>query len=63
VVRPAAVWRQLLGCVVACFGLALLALGGIGGEGWLGLRWVPLLLPLIGAGVAGYLLPSTAAHG
>lgn len=52
--RPAAWWRQLLGCVVACAGLATLALGGIGGDGWLGLRWIPLLLPVLGAAVAGF---------
>ena len=48
----APVWRQLLGISVACFGLALLALGGIGGDGWLGLRWMPLLLPLAGYALA-----------
>jgi hypothetical protein len=53
VAKAAAVWRQLLGCTVACAGLATLALGGVGGDGWLGLRWVPLLLPLVGAGLAG----------
>ena len=52
--RPAAAWRQLLGCAVACAGLATLALGGIGGDGWLGLRWIPLLLPIVGAAVAGF---------
>ena len=52
--RPAAVWLQLLGCTVACAGLAMLAFSGVGGDGWLGLRWVPLLTPLIGAGVAGF---------
>jgi hypothetical protein len=52
--RPAAVWLQLLGCVVACAGLAMLALDGVGGDGWLGLRWIPLLMPLIGAGLAGF---------
>jgi hypothetical protein len=51
---PAAVWLQLLGCVVACAGLAMLALDGIGGDGWLGLRWIPLLTPLVGAGLAGF---------
>ena len=55
---PAAVPRQLLGCAVACLGLAMLALDGVGGHGWLGLRWGPLLLPLAGAGIAG-LLPWT----
>ncbi len=52
--RPAAAWRQLVGCTVACAGLATLALGGIGGGGWLGLRWIPLLLPLVGAAIAGF---------
>lgn len=52
--RPAPAWRQLLGCAVACAGLATLALGGIGGAGWLGLRWIPLLLPLVGAALAGF---------
>ena len=52
--RPAAVWLQLLGCAVACAGLAMLALDGVGGAGWLGLRWIPLLTPLVGAGLAGF---------
>jgi hypothetical protein len=52
--RPASVWLQLLGCTVACAGLAMLALDGIGGNSWLGLRWVPLLLPLFGAGLGGF---------
>ncbi|MDX2437653.1 MAG: acyltransferase [Acidobacteriota bacterium] len=52
--RPATVGLQLFGCGVACFGLAMLALDGIGGSGWLGLRWVPLALPLLGAGLAGF---------
>jgi fucose 4-O-acetylase-like acetyltransferase len=52
--RPAAVWRQLLGGAVACCGLALLALDGVGSaRGWLGLRWLALLLPLAGCAVAG----------
>jgi hypothetical protein len=53
-VKPAPVWLQLLGCAVACLGLSMLALDGVGGAGWLGLRWVPLLLPLVGAGIAGF---------
>jgi len=52
--RPAAVWLQLLGCTIACAGLAMLAFSGVGGDGWLGLRWIPLLTPLIGAGLAGF---------
>lgn len=53
-VRAVPVIMQLVGCSIACAGLALLALGGIGGSGWLGLRWIPLLLPLLGAGIAGF---------
>jgi surface polysaccharide O-acyltransferase-like enzyme len=52
--QPAVVWLQLLGCTVACAGLAMLAFSGVGGDGWLGLRWVPLLTPLVGAGLAGF---------
>jgi len=52
--RPAAVWLQLLGCTVACAGLAMLAFDGVGGGGWFGLRWIPLVTPLIGAGLAGF---------
>ncbi len=52
--RPMPTWLQLAGAVVACSGLAMLALDGIGGDGWLGLRWGPLLLPLAGAGLAGF---------
>jgi hypothetical protein len=50
---PASVWRLLAGCVLACLGLAMLALDGVGGDGWLGLRWAPLSLPVIGSMVAG----------
>jgi surface polysaccharide O-acyltransferase-like enzyme len=52
--RPVAVWLQLFGCGIACLGLAMLAMDGIGGGGWLGLRWIPLALPLLGAGIAGF---------
>jgi len=52
--RPASIGLQLFGCAVACAGLAMLALNCIGGTGWLGLRWVPLSLPLVGAGLAGF---------
>ncbi len=61
---PAPVLLQLIGCAIACLGLSMLALDGIGGNGWLGLRWVPLLTPLIGAGLAGLMpvgfLPTVA---
>ncbi|MDT8437126.1 MAG: acyltransferase family protein [Gemmatimonadota bacterium] len=59
--RPAPVPLQVIGCAVACAGLAMLALDGIGGSGWLGLRWVPLLLPIAGAGLAGFGLLGRAA--
>jgi hypothetical protein len=52
--RPVAAWRQIVGCAAACAGLAYLALDGVGGAGWLGLRWIPLLLPFVGVGVAGF---------
>ncbi len=51
---PVSAWRQILGGTVACAGLAALALDGVGGDGWLGLRWVPLLLPFAGAALAGF---------
>jgi len=51
---PAPLNMQLVGCAVSCLGLAMLALDGIGGSGWLGLRWVPLALPLLGSGMAGF---------
>lgn len=44
----APVWRQLLGISITCLGLAMLAMGGIGSPAWLGLRWIPLILPLAG---------------
>jgi len=53
--RPAAPWRQVVGASLICSGLALLALGGVGGEGWLGLRVGVMLLPFVGAGLAGVL--------
>ena len=52
--RPRAAWLQIVGCLLACLGLAALALDGVGGDGWLGLRWGPLLLPFVGAGLAGF---------
>lgn len=51
--RPPAPWRTILGCLFACAGLAQLTLGGVSGDGPLGLRLVPLLLPWIGAELAG----------
>ncbi len=55
--RPSAsappAWRLVLGAACFIAGLALLALDGIGGEGWLGLRPVVLALPLAGAALIG----------
>jgi hypothetical protein len=51
---PAA-WRQIGGAALVCGGLALLALDGIGADGWLGLRVWVLLLPFAGAALAGVL--------
>lgn len=51
--RPVAPWRQVTGATLACGGLALLALDGVGGEGWLGLRLGVLLLPFAGAALMG----------
>lgn len=49
-----ALWRLLLGCFAACGGLAFLAYGGVGGGGWLGVAWGPLLAVFCGVGVAGF---------
>jgi hypothetical protein len=46
-------WRLVGGAVLICSGLALLALDGVAGEGWLGLRIGVLLLPFAGAVLAG----------
>jgi hypothetical protein len=54
---PVAAWRRIAGAVLVCAGLALLALGGVGGEGWLGLRITALALPFAGAWLGG-LLPN-----
>ena len=52
-VRPG--WLLAGGAVIACAGLALLALGGVAapGAGPLGLRWWVLALPFAGAALAG----------
>ncbi len=46
-------WRQVTGAALVCGGLALLALHGIAGDGWFGLRIWVLLLPFAGAALAG----------
>ena len=47
-----AAWRSIVGAMLVCGGLSLIALNGIGGDGFLGLRWWVLLLPFSGAIVA-----------
>ena len=49
----AAAWRQVVGAGLVCGGLSLLALFGIAGDGWLGLSWWIVLLPFVGAVLAG----------
>jgi fucose 4-O-acetylase-like acetyltransferase len=46
-------WRLVTGAILICDGLAMLALDGVAGNGWLGLRPVVLLLPFAGAVLAG----------
>lgn len=46
-------WRLVTGAILICAGLALLALDGVTGEGWFGLRVAVLLLPFAGAILAG----------
>jgi hypothetical protein len=46
-------WRLVLGASFLIVGLALLALDGIGGSGWLGLRPAVLALPFAGAALIG----------
>ena len=56
---PGSSWQLILGALVACTGLAILALKGIVGEQWLGLRLYVLCLPFLGAVIAGLIpLPS-----
>jgi hypothetical protein len=50
--EPAA-WRSIAGALAVCTGLAILALGGIGAENILGLRWGPLLTVAVGACILG----------
>ncbi len=47
-----AAWRLIVGAMLVCGGLSLIALHGIGGEGFLGLRWWVVLLPFAGAVLA-----------
>lgn len=51
--KVTAAWRLVGGAALVCGGLSLLALDGIGGDGWLGLRVWVVLLPFVGAALAG----------
>ncbi len=56
--------RLVTGALVVCAGLAILALTGIVGEQWLGLRLYVLCLPFLGAVIAGLIpLPNSSKHG
>ena len=46
-------WRLVIGAMFICAGLALLALDGVVGDDWFGLRFVALILPFAGAVLAG----------
>jgi len=46
-------WRLVTAAILICAGLALLALDGVTGSGWFGLRVWVLLLPFAGAVLAG----------
>ncbi len=54
--RPAVAWRQVTGATLVCGGLALLALDGVGAGGWLGLRVGVVVLPFVGAALAGVVI-------
>jgi hypothetical protein len=46
-------WRLVIAALLICSGLALLALDGVAGSGWLGLKVWVLVLPFAGALIAG----------
>ena len=52
-VQSVAAWRQVVGATLVCGGLSLLALMGIGGEGKLVLNIWVVLMPFVGAALAG----------
>ena len=53
--RPQSIpaWRQVVGATLVCVGLSLLALMGIGGEGRLAQSMCVVLMPFLGAAIAG----------
>jgi hypothetical protein len=46
-------WRVVFGAVLVCVGLALVALHGVGGDGPTGIKLWLVLMPLVGAALAG----------
>lgn len=58
---PPPAWRMVAGLLAAAAGLSQLALHGVGGDGWLGLRVVPLALAA--GGMLAALAPGRAAAG
>lgn len=51
--QPIPAWRQVVGATLVCGGLSLLALMGIGGEGRVALSICVVLMPFLGAAIAG----------
>ena len=55
--EPPPAWRAIVGSATMCWGIAALALGGIGSDGWLGAR-----IGMVGLIVAGASLAMVGAH-
>jgi hypothetical protein len=50
-------WRLVLGVLLCSWGLAMLALKGVGTEDHAGVDWPRLATPFVGAALAGLLRP------
>ena len=50
---PIPTWRLLIGALLFCIGLAILTLNGVTADNWLGIRYMELALPFVGAVMAG----------
>jgi len=55
------VWMSCGGAILACAGLALLALDGIGSDCFLGIRWVVILLTFAGGALMGLFWPRSVS--
>jgi len=51
---PIPAWRLLTGALLFCIGLAILTLNGVTSDNFLGIRYVELAMPFIGAVIAGF---------